>query len=340
MTWDGPNLPVDLTLTTASEPLTWTRSRLECSAWTLTALFAQVLTAIEPPKLFTSRRAPGRTGIVVSVWASAAAVATARIVIMQLSSSALRAGEGGRLAEQFQLPPHRVGEVMVEICAARVRGERAPRRRRGRAADPHGDLRPEVGPGRPVVERARPGHDAPQLFQRRRARRTVHEVRLERRALPHGERAVQVFRKPVRPVVLRHRSLPSLRPTPYAPRTICPDAFSTPSSHGAAAISTFPGRCRACRRSRRACNPRRRAARTPGARRRGAGSPRRRSPSRRPARAAGWAPFRAPRWSHRSVPAPRRATCAAPGSRSRPPGAARCRTPLRPGRSRASARRG
>src|SRR5256712_13965312 len=61
MTWDGPNLPVDLTLTTASEPLTWTRSRLECSAWTLTALFAQVLTAIEPPKLFTSRRAPGPT---------------------------------------------------------------------------------------------------------------------------------------------------------------------------------------------------------------------------------------------------------------------------------------
>src|SRR5256712_11416136 len=59
MTWDGPNLPVDLTLTTASDPLTWTRSRLECSAWTLTALFAQVLTAIEPPKLFTSRRAPG-----------------------------------------------------------------------------------------------------------------------------------------------------------------------------------------------------------------------------------------------------------------------------------------
>src|SRR2546427_7303839 len=61
MTWDGPNLPVDLTLTTASDPLTWTRSRLECSAWTLTALFAQVLTAIEPPKLFTSRRAPGPT---------------------------------------------------------------------------------------------------------------------------------------------------------------------------------------------------------------------------------------------------------------------------------------
>src|SRR3989449_6938660 len=145
MTWDGPNLPVDLTLTTASQPLAWTRSRLECSAWTLTALFAQVLTAIEPPKLFTSRRAPGRTGIVVSVWASAAAIAAARIVIMQLSSSALRAGEGGRLAQQLQLPPHRVGEVMVEIRAARVRGERAPRLRdrgvdRGQVAleDPDG----------------------------------------------------------------------------------------------------------------------------------------------------------------------------------------------------------
>src|SRR5438309_7566067 len=129
MTWDGPYLPVDLTLTTASDPLTWTRSRLECSAWTLTALLAQVVTAIEPPKLFTSRRAPDRTGTVVSVWASAAAVAAARIVIMQLSSSALRAGEGGRLAQQLQLPPHRVGEVMVEIRAARVLGERAPRLR-------------------------------------------------------------------------------------------------------------------------------------------------------------------------------------------------------------------
>src|SRR3989442_13017221 len=61
MTWDGPYLPVDLTLTTASDPLTCTRSRLECSAWTLTALFAPVVTAIEPPKLFTSRRGPGPT---------------------------------------------------------------------------------------------------------------------------------------------------------------------------------------------------------------------------------------------------------------------------------------
>src|SRR5213594_2535116 len=295
MTWDGPNLPVDLTLTTASEPLTWTRSRLECSAWTLTALFAQVLTAIEPPKLFTSRRAPGRTGIVVSVWASAAAVATARIVIMQLSSSALRAGEGGRLAQQLQLPPHRVGEVMVEICAARVRGERAPRLRdrgvdRGQIAleDPNGDrVEPPRAP--PLDERPlqlghrrlvapvrrreplglrrrdrdgsrrdgagaqqpgraarqddqghrrrdqlrhgecegapRPSHDAPQLFQRRRARRTVPEVRLERCALPYGERAVQVFRKSIRPVVLHHLFSPfitphALRPTHYLSRCL------------------------------------------------------------------------------------------------------------------------
>src|SRR5213594_3730588 len=319
MTWDGPNLPVDLTLTTASDPLTWTRSRLECSAWTLTALFAQVLTAIEPPKLFTSRRAPGRTGIVVSVWASAATAAAATIVIMQLSSSALRAGEGARLAQQLQLPPHRVGEVMVEIRAARVRGERASRLRdrgvdrgqvaledadggrveparaaslderslqlghgrlvapirrgeplrlrrrdsydsrsgagaqqpgraarqddqghrcrdelrhcerqvplgatgrksfraplaqigdgtagRYRATDPRRDLRPQVGCGRPVVERARPGHDAPQLFQRRRARRAAGEMRLERVALADAQRAVRVFRQSVRPVVLHH----------------------------------------------------------------------------------------------------------------------------------------
>src|SRR5438094_9037237 len=95
MTWDGPNLPVDLTLTTASEPLTWTRSRLECSAWALTALFAQVLTALEPPKLLTSRRAAGRTAIGVSDWASAAAVAAPGIVTIPLGQSALRAGEGG-----------------------------------------------------------------------------------------------------------------------------------------------------------------------------------------------------------------------------------------------------
>src|SRR2546428_9697983 len=99
MTWDGPNLPVDLTLTTASEPLTWTRSRLECSAWTLTALFAQVLTAIEPPKLFTSRRAPGRTRNGVSVWARAAARANPRNVIMQPPPSAPPAGAGARLAQ-------------------------------------------------------------------------------------------------------------------------------------------------------------------------------------------------------------------------------------------------
>src|SRR3989442_15684661 len=95
MTWDGPYLPVDLTLTTASDPLTWTRSRLECSAWTLTALLAQVLTAIEPPKLFTSRRAPDRTRNGVSVLGRAAAAAAPPNVVMQPSPSALPAGEGG-----------------------------------------------------------------------------------------------------------------------------------------------------------------------------------------------------------------------------------------------------
>src|SRR2546427_12377523 len=105
MTWDGPNLPIDLTLTTASEPLTWTRSRLEGSAWTLTALFAQVLTAIEPPKLFTSRRAPGRPGIVVVLSAPAPAPSTPGIQILQRSSSALGAGVGRGPAEHVPLPP-------------------------------------------------------------------------------------------------------------------------------------------------------------------------------------------------------------------------------------------
>src|SRR2546427_13262163 len=109
MTWDGPYLPVDLTLTTASDPLTWTRSWLECSAWTLTALLAQVLMAIEPPKLFTSRRAADHTRTVVSVWASAAAGPAARIVSMQLSPSALRAGDAAPLAQPPHLPPRRVG---------------------------------------------------------------------------------------------------------------------------------------------------------------------------------------------------------------------------------------
>src|SRR5256886_11751240 len=101
MTWDGPNLPVDLTLTTASDPLTWTRSRLECSAWTLTALLAHVLTAIEPPKLFTSRRGPGRPGTGVSGLGRAAALAAARIGVMPPSPSALPARDGGRPGQQL-----------------------------------------------------------------------------------------------------------------------------------------------------------------------------------------------------------------------------------------------
>src|SRR5256712_6302275 len=251
MTWDGPNLPVDLTVTTASDALTWTRSRLECSAWTLTALFAQVLTAIEPPKLFTSRRAPDRTGIVVSVWASAAAVAAARIMIMQLSSSALRAGEGGRLAQQLQLPPHRVGEVMVEICAARVRGEGAPRLGdcgvdRGQVAleDPHGGRvepprapplvqRPlQLGHGRLVApvrrreplclrRRDRDGSlgDGAGAQQPGRAARQDDQGHGRRDELRHGEREV-----PPRPRLGRAADPPpDLRPH-AAPRPPVPDA--------------------------------------------------------------------------------------------------------------------
>src|SRR2546428_11182690 len=107
MTWDGPNLPVDLTLTTASEPLTWTRSRLECSAWTLTALFAQVLTGIEPPKVFTSRRGPGRPRSGVSVLARAAGAPGARILDPPLPPFPPRGGGGGRPAPTLPLSPAR-----------------------------------------------------------------------------------------------------------------------------------------------------------------------------------------------------------------------------------------
>src|SRR2546428_14192357 len=112
MTWDGPYLPVDLTLATASDPLTCTRSRLECSAWTLTALFAQVVTAIEPPKLFTSRRAPDPTRTVVSVRARDPTAPAPTILVMQLSPSAPAPREGRRPAPPPPLPPPRGRQVL------------------------------------------------------------------------------------------------------------------------------------------------------------------------------------------------------------------------------------
>src|SRR3989442_786122 len=248
MTWDGPYLPVDLTLTTASDPLTWTRSRLECSAWTLTALLAQVVTAIEPPKLFTSRRAPGRTRNVVSVWASAAAIAAARIVIMQLSSSALRAGEGGRPAPQLQPPPHRVGAGVVEVGAAPGRRERAPRARStqrssatgrpraaGRRARAPGPRRAAALPASP--HRPRNPSGAPRALRappRRACRPRIPTV--GRSSCPSSS------------FLSLHLPCPHFPTCPHPHAVIDRGVFSAPSAHGAAAISTFPRRCRACRR--------------------------------------------------------------------------------------------
>src|SRR2546430_3559557 len=57
--------------------------RLEWLAAIRTALLLQVFTAISPPKLFTSRQAPARTGTVVSVCcASARPASVARVVSM------------------------------------------------------------------------------------------------------------------------------------------------------------------------------------------------------------------------------------------------------------------
>src|SRR3989442_6294004 len=92
-----------------------------------TALRLHVLIAISPPKLLTSRRAPCFTGRVVSVcWATARAARAARVVSIPFSPLlALRAGEHARLPQQLQFAPHRVGEVMVQVRAARVGGEGA-----------------------------------------------------------------------------------------------------------------------------------------------------------------------------------------------------------------------
>src|SRR2546425_11483691 len=74
----GPCLPPShFTCRDWSEATIWMRSRLEWFASTRTALRLHVLTAISPPKLLTSRRAPLRTGTVVSVCCRARA---ARVV--------------------------------------------------------------------------------------------------------------------------------------------------------------------------------------------------------------------------------------------------------------------
>ncbi len=54
-------------------------SWLEWSACTRTVLWFQALTVIEPPKLLTSSRTPGRTAIVVSVCGSASAASAANV---------------------------------------------------------------------------------------------------------------------------------------------------------------------------------------------------------------------------------------------------------------------
>ena len=80
---EGPRRPSDFTRTYCSVASIEIRSRLEWLAAMRTALLLQVLTAISPPKFETSRRAPARTGRVVSVcWAIPRAASVARVVSM------------------------------------------------------------------------------------------------------------------------------------------------------------------------------------------------------------------------------------------------------------------
>src|SRR5947207_4167761 len=117
-------------LTFTVEAPTWTsmRSRLECVACTRTEFWFQALTTISPPKLSTSSRIPGRTGTVVSVcWATASVMTAA----MFKSTMSIPLGPGrcqrAGPTQQLQLAPHGVGEVLIQIRAAGIGRERAPR---------------------------------------------------------------------------------------------------------------------------------------------------------------------------------------------------------------------
>src|SRR2546423_189151 len=180
------------------------RSRLEWLAAIRTPLFLPLLTAISPPKVFPSRRgAPPPP-------ARRARCCAARGVggFARWGGGLGKGGGGGGVPR----PPPRGGR------GGRGR-PRGPRRQQGRCDRGGGGLRhgerpppacpagvethythvprdrgPEVRRGRPVVQRLRPGHDPAQPLQRRAAVGAVGQVRLERRALPVGEIAVQVLR--------------------------------------------------------------------------------------------------------------------------------------------------
>src|SRR2546425_895015 len=119
--------PSDFTCTDWSEATIWMRSRLEWFASTRTALRLHVLTAISPPKLLTSRRAPLRTGTVVSVCCRARAARVVSVVSIPSSFLASGAGQGRRLPQQLQFAPHLLGEMQVEIRVRRVSRQRALR---------------------------------------------------------------------------------------------------------------------------------------------------------------------------------------------------------------------
>src|SRR5689334_24393364 len=83
-----------------------------------TALFVQVLMVISPPKLLTSRRAPARTGTVVSVCcASIRPASDARVMSMLVYPlSGPRAGEGRCLPQQVKFAPHLLCEMEIQVC--------------------------------------------------------------------------------------------------------------------------------------------------------------------------------------------------------------------------------
>src|ERR1041385_3894155 len=106
------------------------RSRLEWLAVAPAPLPPPGFAGDFPPEFSTSRRAPDRTGRVVSVCCgapSARAVSVASVASIPQILLAPSAGEGVRPPQELQFAPHLLGEVQVQVSVAGVGRERALR---------------------------------------------------------------------------------------------------------------------------------------------------------------------------------------------------------------------
>src|ERR1044071_6074555 len=110
--------------------LTMTRALGACSAVILTAFLPQDEIVISPPKLFTPRRAPGRTSNVVSVRTALTVVRRAVASTSNIESVLLALADGhqvGRALQQPHLALQLLSQVSVQIRVRRIGHQRAAR---------------------------------------------------------------------------------------------------------------------------------------------------------------------------------------------------------------------